>query len=165
MDRCSPSPSPFERTALESDGTLIAEAQKSHIYITSPMTLMTMIHAIAFVLREERLAQNAQQVQKTAAELYRRLAKFIEHVEKMGRNLRLTVDNYNNTVGSLDGRVLPNARKMKAFGIGGRADLSDVPEVDAVSRNVISRDHLLFPNDAVVEFAASDKPATKTLEI
>lgn len=153
------------QAALEADGTLIAEAQKSRIYITSPMTLMTMIHAIAFVLREERLAQNAQQVQETAAELYRRLAKFIEYVEKMGRNLRLTVDNYNNAVGSLDNRVLPTARKMNAFGIRGGADLSDLPEVDAIPRNVISRDHLLFPNDAVVEFAASDKPAAKTLEV
>ena len=145
------------QAALETDGTLIAEAQKFRIYITSPMTLMTMIHAIAFVLREERLAKNAQQVQETAAELYRRLAKFIEHIEKMGRNLRLTVENFNGAVGSLDGRVLPVARKMNGFGIGGGADLADLPEVETVPRGVASRDHLLFPEEAVLVSAAGDE--------
>lgn len=145
------------QAALEADGTLIAEAQKSRIYITSPMTLMTMIHAIAFVLREERLAQNAQQVQETAAELYRRLAKFIEHVEKLGRNLRLTVENFNSAVGSLDGRVLPVARKMNGFGIGGGADITDVSEVETAPRSVVSSDHLLLPKNAVLDFAAGDQ--------
>ncbi len=135
------------QAAVEADRTLIAEGQKSRVYITSPMTLMTMIHAIAFVLQEERLAQNAQLVQETAAELYRRLATFISHVEKLGRNLRLTVDNYNNAVGSLDGRVLPMARKMNSLGIGGGADVADVAQVEAVPRVVVSTDHLLLPVD------------------
>ena len=151
------------QAAIEADNNLIAEAQKFRIYITSPMTLMSMIHAVAFVLREERLAQNAQQVQETAAELYRRLAKFIEHIEKMGRNLRLTVDNYNNAVGSLDTRVLPSARKMNAFGIGGGADLSDLPEIEVVPRGASSQDHRLFPEDSVIEFASNDSDNLKRL--
>jgi DNA recombination protein RmuC len=136
------------QAAIEADRSLIADAQKSRIYITSPMTLMTMIHAIAFVLREERLAQNAQLVQETASDLYRRLAKFLEHVDKLGRNLRLTVDNYNGAVGSLDGRVLPIARKMNALGVGGGEDLQDIPPVEAVPRTVVSQDHLVLPLEA-----------------
>ena len=144
------------QAAIEADRTLISDAQKMRIYITSPMTLMTMIHVVAFVLREERLAQNAQTVQETAAELYRRLAKFLEHVEKIGRNLRLTVDNYNSAVGSLDGRVLPIARKMNALGIGGGVDLEDALPVEAVPRNLVSQDHLLLPKETVFELSSGD---------
>jgi DNA recombination protein RmuC len=135
------------QAAIEADRNLIGEAQKSRIYITSPMTLMSMVHAIAFVLREERLAQNTQQVKDTAAELYKRLAKFLEHVEKLGRNLRLTVDNYNSAVGSLDGRVLPYARKMNSLGIGGGADIDDAIPIEAVPRTLVSQDHLLSFSD------------------
>lgn len=139
------------QTAVEADPNLIAEAQKLRVYITGPMTLMTMIHAIAFVLREERLAQNAQLVQETAAELYRRLAKFLEHIDKLGRNIRLTVDNYNNAVGSLEGRVLPVARRMNSLGVGGNVDLPDAVPVEAVPRSMVSQDHLLLPEDIAVD--------------
>jgi DNA recombination protein RmuC len=151
------------QAAIEADRNLMGEAQKSRIYITSPMTLMSMVHAIAFVLREERLAQNTQQVKDTAAELYKRLAKFLEHVEKLGRNLRLTVDNYNNAVGSLDGRVLPIARKMNALGIGGGADLEDAIPVEAVPRNTVSQDHLLLTEKAIDELPSSELLQTPSL--
>lgn len=144
------------QAAIEVDRGLIADAQKSRIYITSPMSLMSMIHAIAFVLREERLARNAQLVKDTAAELYRRLAIFIGHIDKLGRNIRLTVDNYNSAVGSLDGRVLPVARKMNALGIEGGADLGDLGPVENVPRSVVSQDGLLLTEEVTVTVSAGE---------
>ena len=142
------------QAAIEADPTLMGDAQKSRIYITSPMTLMTMVHAIAFILREERLAQNAQLVQETAADLYRRLAKFLDHVEKLGRNLRLTVDNFNGAVGSLNNRVLPAARKMNSLGIGGGTDIDDAAPLDAIPRSDISRESA--PMAGLLELSSID---------
>lgn len=144
------------QAAITVDNSLILDAQKSRVYISSPMTLMNMIHAIAFVLREERLAQNAQEVQETAAELYRRLTKFIEHIEKLGRNLRLTVDNYNGAVGSLDGRVLPIARKMNSMGVSGGADIPTLNPVDSLPRNVLSVDSGFIPANASIDLSPGE---------
>ncbi len=40
-----------------------------------------------------------------------------EHMTRLGRTLRQSVDNYNKTVGSLESRVLPAARRFEALGV------------------------------------------------
>ena len=45
-------------------------------------------------------------------ELYRRLGTMGEHVDKLGRSLTRSVDDYNKVVGSLERTVLVQARRM-----------------------------------------------------
>jgi DNA recombination protein RmuC len=122
------------QAALEADPALLTDAHSGRIYLANPMTLVNMIHVTAYVLKEETLKQNAHEVQVTAAELYDRLSKFVGKFADLGRNLRITVSKYNEAVGSLDGRVLPQARKFNELGAGTKGDLPEALAVEIEPR-------------------------------
>jgi DNA recombination protein RmuC len=48
-------------------------------------------------------------------ELYSRIATTAAHVDKLGRSIKGTVNDYNKFVGSLERQVLPSARKLNAL--------------------------------------------------
>ncbi len=52
-----------------------------------------------------------------ARELYGRIRTFGEHMDKLGAALRSSVERYNKAVGSLEGRVLPTARRFEGLGV------------------------------------------------
>ena len=52
------------------------------------------------------LAENARDISDSAAELYKRLAKFGEHFQKVGRGLTTAIGSYNDAVGSMERQVL-----------------------------------------------------------
>lgn len=106
------------QAAIEADPTLITEAHSARVYLANPMTLVSMIHIAAHVLNEERLRANALEVREAGATLYERLKVFASHLNGVGRHLGQSVDLYNKAVASLDGRVLPQARRMHALGAG-----------------------------------------------
>ena len=107
----------FVSAAAENDTGLIEYAFERKVLIASPTTLMALIKAIAYGWQQEKMAENAAEVQKLAKELYDRLATFAEHLEKVGKSLGQSVENYNRAVGSLEGRILPSARKFEAMGV------------------------------------------------
>ncbi|MDQ1702584.1 MAG: recombination protein RmuC, partial [Frankiaceae bacterium] len=58
------------------------------------------------------LADNAKAVFELGRELYKRLSTLGTHVDKLGKSLAGAVGSYNDAVGSLEGRVLTQARKL-----------------------------------------------------
>ena len=107
----------FVSAAAEVDPGLIEYAFENRVLIATPTTLMALIKAIAYGWQQEKMAENAVEVQREARELYTRLGKFGEHLSRLGRSLGSTVDSYNKAVGSLEGRVLPTARRFEAMGV------------------------------------------------
>ena len=70
-------------------------------------------------------------------ELYKRLSTMGTHFAKLGRTLGGAVDAYNETVGSLERQVLPQARRFEQHGISGsspRAPADRAPDAAARSR-------------------------------
>jgi DNA recombination protein RmuC len=59
------------------------------------------------------MAKNAEQAKKLGQELYDRIAKFTEHMDRVGGGLGNAVKAYNDMVGSLESRVLVSARKLE----------------------------------------------------
>jgi DNA recombination protein RmuC len=74
------------------------------------------LRAVAYGWRQESLQENAQKMSELAHKLCERIEKMHEHFNKMGRSLRTSVDSYNQTLASLESRVLPTARKMGELG-------------------------------------------------
>ncbi len=124
------------QAAIEADPALLTDAQSRGIYLANPMTLVNMIHVTAYVLQEESLKQNAHEVQSAATELYDRLSKFVVKFADLGRSLRISVTKFNEAAGSLEGRVLPQARRMSALGIGGSKSIDSVSEIDSEPRSM-----------------------------
>ncbi len=92
------------------------------VLIATPTTLVAVLKAIAYGWQQEALAQNTREVAELGKQLYERLAVFGMHMNKLGDRLRTTIDQFNQTSGSLERRLLPAARRMKDLGAISKAD-------------------------------------------
>lgn len=103
----------FLAPALEHEPALLEYAMSRRVIIATPTTLVSMLRTIAYAWQQEALADNAREVFELGRELYDRLSKLGEHIDKLGRSITRVVNDYNTAVGSLEGRVLVSARKLK----------------------------------------------------
>jgi DNA recombination protein RmuC len=102
----------FLAPALERDPTLLEDAMALRVLIATPTTLMAMLRTVAYSWQQEALTAHARSVFELGRELYRRLGTLGGHVDKLGRSLGRAVEDYNKTVGSLESKVLVQARRM-----------------------------------------------------
>ncbi|KIC10503.1 recombinase RmuC [Leisingera sp. ANG-M1] len=127
----------FVSAAVEADPGLIEYAFENKVLIATPTTLMALVKSIAYGWQQEKMAENALEVQKTAKELYDRLATFSKNLASVGKSLSSSVNNYNKAVGSLEARVLPSARKFEAMGVVAQgAELEDPGQVETEPRQM-----------------------------
>jgi DNA recombination protein RmuC len=107
----------FSAAALQADPSLIEEAVNQSVFLATPMTLITLLRAVAYGWQQEKVAEGARAISELGRDLHTRLTKLTEHVQTLGRRLNSSVDAYNQTVGSLESRVLPSARKFAEHGV------------------------------------------------
>ena len=98
--------------ALEADPSLLDYAVGQRVMLATPMTLIALLRAVSFGWREEALVDNARVVAELGRDLHRRLGVLSEHLTGLGRSLDRTVASFNQTVGSLESRVLVTARRL-----------------------------------------------------
>jgi DNA recombination protein RmuC len=102
----------FLAPALDHDPTLLEDALAKGVHIVSPTSLVSTLRTVAYTWQQDALAANAAQVFELGRELYTRLGTMGGHVDKLGRQLTGAVNSYNDTVRSLESRVLVTARKL-----------------------------------------------------
>jgi DNA recombination protein RmuC len=107
----------FFSAALQQNPGLIEEGVSQRVICASPTTLIALLRAVAYGWKQEEMAESARQVADLGKELYERLGKLAEHLGKTGTHLGRAVDSYNQTVGSLESRVLVSARKFPELGV------------------------------------------------
>ena len=133
----------FVAAAAEADPGLIEYAFENKVLIASPTTLMALVKAIAYGWQQEKMAKNVIEVQKLATEIYERLVTFGGHLEKVGRGLGQSVSAYNSAVASLEGRVLPSARKFEALGVvSEQKDIAAPPSLETDPRQLAAPEFL-----------------------
>jgi DNA recombination protein RmuC len=135
----------FLSAALEQDPSLIEDGINQQVIIATPTTLIALLRAVAYGWRQETIAESAKTISELGRELYSRIATMTDHFAKVGRGLETAVKSYNETVGSLETRVFPSARKFKEHGIAPAAELSPL---NVVERSVRSVTPELPPADA-----------------
>lgn len=137
----------FVSAALEVNPGLWEQAFEKRVLIATPTNLIALARTIALGWRQERLAEQAQQIGGLGKELYLRLTRLGERVQDVGRKIGATVKSYNDFVGTLETSVMPQARKFSELqGVEGPEALEPV---EAVPRALAGRDlSLCTPADA-----------------
>ena len=107
----------FLSAALNEDPDLIEYALSQQIILATPTSFVALLKAVAYGWRQLALADNAEEIRRLAEDLYGRLTTFAGHMNKVGKQLASSVENYNRAVGSLERKVLPGARKFVELGI------------------------------------------------
>ena len=109
----------FIRVAQEHDAMLSEDGWKSGVILSSPSTLFTLLRTVAATWQQETVAQSAREVHELGRELYGRISTMAKHLGDAGKALDNAVGHYNSAVGSLETRVLVQARRFEQHGIEG----------------------------------------------
>jgi DNA recombination protein RmuC len=123
----------FLSAALAENSELIESALKQRIIVTTPSTLMALLKVIAYGWRQNLVTENAREIRKLGEDLHKRLNTYVEHLHKVSRSLGSAVKSFNDSVGSMERNVLPQARKFTELGIAGEK-LESVDPIDALVR-------------------------------
>jgi len=107
----------FLAPALERDPGLLEYAMTRRVHIATPTTLVTMLRTAQYAWQQAALADNARAVFDIGRELYDRIGSLGRNVDQLGKALTKAVTSYNQTVGSLEGRVLVSARRLNDLGV------------------------------------------------
>jgi len=127
----------FLSAALNEDPDLIEYALSQQIILATPTSFVALLKAVAYGWRQLALADNAQEIRKLAEDLYGRLNAFVGHMNKVGKQLASSVENYNRAVGSLERKVLPGARKFVELGIRPKKEIEQVEPLESLPRSMI----------------------------
>ncbi len=124
----------FLSAALDQQPDLLDRAMGADIILTTPSTLLALLKAVHSGWQNMRLAENAERIRTLAEDLYARLGTFRDHLGRLGRSLEASVGAYNASIGSLERKVLPGARKFTELGVRAEKPIEDLTEIEVAVR-------------------------------
>ncbi|MFL1432849.1 MULTISPECIES: DNA recombination protein RmuC [unclassified Nocardiopsis] len=126
------------QAALDRKPDLYEYALGKRIIIATPTVLVPMLRTIALSWDEKAMWENTERIHELGREIYDRLAKVGEHLGKLKGSLDKSVEHYNATIGSLEGRVLPTARGFRELGIRAAKQLAELTPVERQTRSLVA---------------------------
>jgi len=129
----------FLSAALEADPALIDRAIRGRVLPVTPSTLVALLKAAAYGWRQESVSKNAAEIRDLGQQLYDRIATYLEHFEKVGHGLETATKSYNAAVGSLEGTLIPGARKFVELGAKGSKELPEIGPIETTPRDLTRR--------------------------
>ena len=134
--------------ALEADPDILEYAFGKHVALASPVTLFSVLKAIAVSWTHEEMTKEAAELYTISRTLYERIVTLAERVDKLGRSLTSSVRDYNEFVGTLERSVIPQARRIAKT--SPTKPLPQLAELEANVREIANSDLLgeLEPGEA-----------------
>lgn len=126
----------FFSSAVAIDPSLIEHGAQKNIIIATPTTLIAILKSIAYGWKQQQISKNAEEIAKTGKELYERLMIMKNHFSKLGKSLSTSIDSYNQTISSMESRVLVSARKLQQMGLANKDEI-DLEEINKTTRSII----------------------------
>ena len=102
--------------ALSEDPALIEYGVDQQVLLATPTTLIGLLRAVHYGWKQELIAASAREIAETGRELHKRIARFVEPLARVGRQLGSAVSAYNEAVGSFESRVVPQLRRIEEAG-------------------------------------------------
>ena len=106
--------------ALSGDDKLWQQAWQKNLLLVSPSTLLFVLRTVAYLWRQEQQERNVEEIARRGAELYNKLAGFVESLTEVGDRLTQAQKSYEEAFSKLStgrGNVIRQAEMLKALGI------------------------------------------------
>lgn len=150
----------FYAAAVERDPQLFEDGIANKVLIVTPTTLIALAKAIAVGWRQEKIADNARRIAELGRELYRRLATMGAHVAGVGAGLDGAVKRYNDLVGSLESRVLTQARRFHELEVEGTQEpLAELRQIETQLRPLRAVEDSVQHEAEIIPLMPSGQPA------
>jgi DNA recombination protein RmuC len=98
--------------AVDVDPDLLDFAFRRRVHIASPVTFISILRGVAQGWHQKELADSAQTVVRLGKDLHDRIFKLTEHWGTLAKHLSSAVGAYNDSVRSMETRLLPTARRL-----------------------------------------------------
>src|SRR3954451_13678759 len=141
--------------AVEHDPTLIDFGVEKKVLLATPLTLISLLLTVAHGWRHQALAENAERIRETGLELYRRLSTMHAHFGRLGDAIEKTVSAYNDTLGSLEKKVLSQARRFQDLRPANTDVIESRQEIEVGARAPDTAKWRLLPQDDSADLPAS----------
>lgn len=106
--------------AISHDSELWQDAWKKNVLLVSPSTLLFVVRTVAHLWRQEQQNRNAQDIASRGAELYDKLAGFVEDLDNLGTKLQQAQKAYDGAYNKFTGgrgNVIRQAEMLKELGV------------------------------------------------
>jgi DNA recombination protein RmuC len=108
---------PALHAAFGADPELFDYALERKVLLVSPTSLIGLLRTMELGWRQEAMVAEAAEIADAASTLHARFGKFISDFDSVGRRLESATKSYNSAVGSMEGRLLPQLRKVEDLGV------------------------------------------------
>lgn len=141
----------FYSAALEADPSLIEAGVDARVILATPTTLIALLRAVAYGWTQQALTENAERISLLGRELYDRIATVADHWGRVGKNLGEAVGAYNDSVASMERRVLVSARKFRDLKVAGdEKEIRDLNPVEALPRETQAAELMVKDEDRLI---------------
>lgn len=127
---------PALHAAFGADPGLFDYALERNVLLVSPTSLIGLLRTMELGWRQERMVAEAAEIAEAAKTLHARFGKFLGDFEKVGKGLRTATGAYDTAVGSMEGRLLPQLRKVEALGVAPGKEIEAPQPVEATVREI-----------------------------
>lgn len=140
--------------ALEADSQLLDYSFSQGVALVSPVSLLATLKSVAYAWQQENLVDNARTVFASARELYERLGLMGRRLDSLGKSINTTVTRFNSMMATLEGRVLPSARRLEDLD----ASLETIQVADPIQQTArdVTAPELQADIDAVTSFKETE---------
>lgn len=144
----------FFSAALEADPSLIQEGVDSNVILATPTTLIALLRSVAYGWQQERLARDSQEIATLGKELSTRISTLLSNFQSVGSKLGSAVDAYNKAVGSMEARVIPQAKRF-AEKVSAAKEVDDLTRIQKSPRELSTKWSQIEANGGVPAIEAA----------
>jgi DNA recombination protein RmuC len=127
---------PAMHAAFAADPTLFDYALERNVLVVSPTSLIGLLRTMELGWRQERMVAEAAEIADAAATLHARFGKFLKDFDTVGKRLGSATGAFNSAVGSLEGRLLPQLRRVEGLGIAPGKEIEEPASIEISVRAI-----------------------------